>query len=112
MARRRRGNHDQLSQRPSTRSADRLRLAVRVTPKAGRDAIAGFIVTADGRKALAVRLAAPPVDGAANTALIAFLAKELGLPKSGVRIVSGESSRLKMVEIDGAPDEMLARLTA
>lgn len=51
-----------------------------------------------------IRLAAPPVDGAANTALIEFIAKRLGIAKSRVRIASGASSRRKIVEID-APRE-------
>jgi uncharacterized protein (TIGR00251 family) len=48
-----------------------------------------------------VRLAAPPVDGAANTALIGFLADQLGVPARAVRIVAGETSREKRVTVDG-----------
>jgi uncharacterized protein len=50
---------------------------------------------------LRVRVAAPPVDGAANRALTALLADELGVPGGAVRIVSGETARTKVVEIDG-----------
>ncbi|HET9428582.1 MAG TPA: DUF167 domain-containing protein [Allosphingosinicella sp.] len=95
---------------PFTRVGDRVRFAVRVTPKASRDALGGPIVTPDGRNAVAVRLAAAPVDGAANKALIGLLAKTLSVPKSRVRIVSGESSRLKIVEVDGASAEALEAL--
>jgi uncharacterized protein len=51
--------------------------------------------------ALLIRLAAPPVDGAANEALVAFLASSLRLPRRSVRVVSGEKSRDKRVAIDG-----------
>lgn len=50
---------------------------------------------------LRVRVAAPPVDGAANRSLVALLATELGLPKTAVRIVAGETGRTKVVELDG-----------
>lgn len=74
---------------------------VRVSPRASRDAIGG---AHDG--ALKVALTAPPVEGAANAALVKLLAKRLGVSKSAVRIVSGESSRNKRVEVDGvSPDQ-------
>lgn len=57
----------------------------------------------DGTRAgaILIRLAAPPVDGAANDALVAFLAEALALPRRNIRIVSGEKSRDKRVEISG-----------
>jgi uncharacterized protein len=67
---------------------------VRVIPRAGRTMTAGI---RDG--ALLVRLAAPPVDGAANDALIAFLATILGQPKRDITIVSGAQSRSKRVRV-------------
>jgi len=76
-------------------------LAVRVTPRARGHEVAGIVHGGDGREVLAVRLAAPPVDGAANRALIAFLAESLRVPRSAVAIVSGETSRLKIVRIEG-----------
>ena len=76
------------------------RLRIRVTPRAKKTALAG-IVDVDGRPALAIRLAAPPVDGAANKALLAFLAKALCIPKSGLHIVAGETGRLKIVSVAG-----------
>jgi uncharacterized protein YggU (UPF0235/DUF167 family) len=51
--------------------------------------------------ALRVRLHAPPVGGAANEALVAFLADRLSVPRRGVRIVAGASSRMKTIEVDG-----------
>jgi uncharacterized protein (TIGR00251 family) len=83
------------------------RLRVRVTPRAKQNALAG-LTQVDGRPALAIRLAAPPVDGAANAALVRFLAEALAIPKSAVRIVSGEASRLKTVSLSGVPPERVA----
>jgi len=85
-----------------------LRLAVRVTPKGGRDAVDGWALDPGGRAYLKVRVSAPAADGAANAALTAFLAKALGRPKSAVRIVSGETARLKMLEIEGLDEAGLA----
>ena len=58
---------------------------------------------------LKIRLAAPPVDGAANAALIEFVAERLGLAKSRVRLVSGTSSRRKVLEIEGVDAATVAR---
>jgi|SRR5687768_14653849 uncharacterized protein len=104
MARRRRGDHDQLSRAAGAffaANADEVRLTVRVIPRAKRSAVVGLADIGDGRSALAVRLAAPPVEGAANRALVAFLADELGVAVSAVRIVAGERSRVKIVAIAG-----------
>jgi uncharacterized protein (TIGR00251 family) len=73
-----------------------VRVALRVTPRASRDAIVGVY---DG--ALKVTITAPPVDGAANAAIVRLLARTLGVAKGAVRIVGGESGRRKLVEIDG-----------
>jgi uncharacterized protein len=85
-----------------------MRLAVRLTPRGGRDAAQGWGQDADGRAYLKVRVSAPPVEGAANAALIAFLAKALDRPRSSLKIVSGETARLKLVEIGDLADEDLA----
>ena len=69
---------------------------MRVIPRAGRSAIAGL---RDG--ALLVRLAAAPVDGAANDELIALLARLLHRPKRDIIIISGERSRAKRVRVSG-----------
>ncbi|MDP1617822.1 DUF167 family protein [Phenylobacterium sp.] len=86
-----------------------MRMAVRLTPKGGRDALQGWGQDGEGRPYLKVRVSAPPVDGAANAALLAFLAKTLRRPRSSLRIVSGETARLKLVEIDDLSDEEAAR---
>jgi uncharacterized protein YggU (UPF0235/DUF167 family) len=81
---------------------------VRVTPRAGRTAIAGV---RDGQ--LVVKLAAAPVDGAANQALAETLARALDLPKRAVTIASGERSRTKRVAFAGVtPGALDARLAA
>ena len=71
-------------------------LEIHVIPRARKTEVAG---ERDG--ALLVRLAAPPVDGAANDALVDFLAETLGRSRRDVRIVSGERSRRKRVEVAG-----------
>jgi uncharacterized protein (TIGR00251 family) len=81
-------------------------IAVRVTPRTGRDEIAGW---QDG--ALHVRLRAPPVDGQANEALRRFLAKQLDVSPSAVEIIGGATARHKRVRIDGLTvDEVRSRL--
>src|SRR5207247_6359816 len=82
-------------------------LAVRVIPRARKHEIAG---TRDG--ALLVRLAAPPVEGAANDALIEFLAKRLGAPRRAVRIVSGERGRQKRLAVAGVNGNQVQRLVS
>ena len=62
--------------------------------------------------ALKVRLAAPPVDGAANEALIALLAEELEVPRRSIRIVTGASARNKLVQVDGIASGVVERLAA
>ena len=77
-----------------------LYLHVRVQPKASRNAIC---LEADGR--IRVALTAPPIDGAANKGLIAFLAKTLGVPKGSISLVRGEKSREKSLRIQGTGAE-------
>jgi uncharacterized protein (TIGR00251 family) len=82
-------------------------LAIRVTPGAKRNEIDGFLE--DGT--IRVRLTAPPVEGKANTALIEFLSKVLGVRRSDIEIVAGETSRNKLVSITGIdPATVQARL--
>jgi uncharacterized protein (TIGR00251 family) len=80
-------------------------IEVKVTPRASRDEIAGM---RDG--VLAVRVTAPPVDDAANRAVIKLIAKRAGVARSRVRIARGERSRNKRIEID-AGREALGRIT-
>jgi uncharacterized protein (TIGR00251 family) len=80
-----------------TRTAGRVRFAVHVQPRASRTELSGVY-----GGALKVRLRAPPVDGAANDALVEYLAAQLGLPRRAVRIVAGATSRAKTVDVEGA----------
>ncbi len=72
------------------------RISITVLPRSSRNEIVGEM--ADGT--LKVKLTAPPVDGSANSALIDFLSDEWDIPKSRMRIVSGRSSRKKIIEIE------------
>ena len=81
-----------------------VRLSVRLTPRASREEIAGF----EG-ETLRVRVTAPPVEGRANRALVRLLAKRLGLPRGAVRVVTGQTSRSKVVAIDGLDAAELRR---
>jgi uncharacterized protein (TIGR00251 family) len=80
-------------------------LTLHVQPGARRTEVAGL-----HGDALKIRLAAPPVDGKANAALIEFLAGRLGLPKSAVRLVGGQGSRRKILELDAVPPGAEQRL--
>jgi uncharacterized protein (TIGR00251 family) len=80
-------------------------LTLHVQPGARRTEVAG--VHGD---ALKIRLAAPPVDGKANAALIEFIAARLTLPKSAVRLVSGQTSRRKILELAAVPPDAERRL--
>lgn len=80
------------------------RISIYVQPRANKTMVAGLH---DG--CVKVRLAAPPVEGAANAALIEFVAERLGVAKSRVRIVTGQTSRRKVVEVDGVSAEQLAQ---
>lgn len=112
MARRERRHHHQLTgpanPPPYVDDGDGVRLTVRVTPRASRSGFAGIAEVGEGRTALALRLRAPPVDGAANQALLGFLAAELGVARSAVKLVAGEKSRIKTVAITGLSTEKLA----
>ena len=79
------------------------RISIYVQPRASKTMVAGMH---DG--CVKVRLAAPPVDGAANAALVEFIAERVGVAKSRVRIVSGETSRRKVVEVEGITVGQLA----
>jgi uncharacterized protein len=71
-------------------------LAIRVQPRAKRSEVAG-----ERGGAVVIRVSAPPVDRKANEAVCRLIAERVGVPKSAVRIVRGESSRDKVVQIDG-----------
>ena len=82
-----------------------IRFQVRVQPRASRDEIAEV-----REGVIRVRLRAPPVDGAANESLVAFLADQLGVSRRQIRIISGAGSRSKTVEVDADARPALDRI--
>lgn len=80
-------------------------LTLHVQPGAKRTEFAGL-----HGDALKIRLAAPPVDGKANEALIKFVAETLKLPKSAVNLKSGQTSRRKVLEVSGSSQAAIAQL--
>ena len=91
---------------------DGVRIAVRLTPRAGADRLDGVARLADGTSVLKVSVTAPPAEGRANDALLQLLAKEWDLPRRDLAIVGGRKSRAKIVGIAGEPASLLARLGA
>jgi uncharacterized protein len=90
-----------------------VRLAVRLTPRGGRDAVDGWATDAEGRRLLKARVCAPPVEGEANAALVKLIAKILGVARSAVTIAAGETARVKVLQIEGLDEAaMLALLPA
>lgn len=81
-----------------------VRISIHVQPRASRTEIAG--VHGD---ALKIRLTSPPVDGAANEALVTFLTERFALPRHAITIVSGAQSRAKVVEVAGITAAELRR---
>jgi uncharacterized protein (TIGR00251 family) len=85
-----------------------IRLAVQITPNAKKTEVVGVL-----DDALKLKLQAQPIDGKANEALIKYLAKALGVPRSGVAITHGQTSKKKLIEIVSAtltPEEVEKRL--
>ncbi len=94
--------------RLANQSDGAVRIDVRATPRARASSIVGV-----REGALAVRLAAPPADGAANEELVALLTRVLGISRSNVTIVRGHGSRIKLVELRGLqPEDIRLRLGA
>ena len=85
-----------------------IRLKVRVTPNARKNAVVSW--TADE---IRLKIKAPAVEGKANAALIEYLSELTDLPRSKIEVKAGEKSRIKLIEIDGpAPDEVRDRINA
>jgi uncharacterized protein (TIGR00251 family) len=82
-----------------------VRLRLRVQPRASRTEVAGR-----HGDAIRIRVAAPPVDGAANEAIVRFLAERLGVPRAAVRLERGATGRSKVVSVAGLDAETAARL--
>jgi uncharacterized protein (TIGR00251 family) len=96
-------------------STQGISVALRVTPRGGRDDIDGVETLANGRTVVKVRVRAIADGGEANRAVTELIAKALGVPRAKVRILSGMTSRLKQIAVDGDPaklGEALRELTA
>ncbi|MDA1316136.1 MAG: DUF167 domain-containing protein [Acidobacteria bacterium] len=88
---------------PVTVAPGGVRVAIRVSPRASRNTVAGLAVEADGSVSLLVRVTAPPEDGKANAAVLKLLARTWKLPKSALGIASGAGSRRKTISVAGDP---------
>jgi uncharacterized protein len=96
-------------------SAQGISIALRVTPRGGRDEIDGLETLANGRTVVKMRVRAIAEGGEANRAVVELLAKALGVPKARVRVLSGTTSRLKQIAVDGDPAKLgdaLRKLTS
>lgn len=87
-----------------TETKEGVRLEIKVQPRSSRNQMAGV---QDG--ILKIKLTAPPVDGEANLALIEYLSSLLGVPKRSINLIKGETSRNKLVEINGINREFLLK---
>jgi uncharacterized protein YggU (UPF0235/DUF167 family) len=100
---------------PWRTSTGGISVALRVTPRGGRDGIEGVETLGNGRSVVKVRVRAIAEGGEANRAVAALMAKSLGVPRASVRLLSGATSRLKQIAVDGDPaklGESLRKLTA
>ena len=95
---------------PWSLTAGGIVVAVRLTPKGGRDAIDGIEFLADGRAVLKARVAAPPSEGEANEALRRLIAKAAGVPPRDVALVAGAGARIKRLSIAGDGPTLIAAL--
>jgi uncharacterized protein (TIGR00251 family) len=80
------------------------RLSLRVIPNAKRTEIVGWI-----QESIKIKLQAPPTEGRANAVLLEFFANKLSLPKNSIRLISGKTSRNKIIEISGSTVESSLR---
>jgi uncharacterized protein (TIGR00251 family) len=91
---------------PWRTSTGGISVALRVTPRGGRDDICGVETLANGRSVVKVRVRAVAEGGEANRAVTELLAKALHVPKARVRLLSGATSRLKQIAVDGDPTKL------
>jgi uncharacterized protein (TIGR00251 family) len=103
---------DLAPRRPWRVDDDRILLFVRATPRAGRDAVDRIALRGDGRVELWIKLRAPPADGAANQALLRFVAKLARTPHREIALVSGAASRVKTLQLPLAAQGALEELAA
>src|SRR3569833_1767926 len=96
--------------RPRAIAAGGLTVTVRLTPRGGRDALDGVERRADGQPVLKARVRAAASEGEANAALIALLARAVGVPPRDVALVAGASSRIKRLTIAGHGPTLAATL--
>ena len=89
---------------------DHVRLAVRLTPNGGKNALDGVEPGVDGEPVLKARVTAVPEKGKANKALIELVAKSLKIPKSSISVISGDTSRKKILRIDGDTEDLIGKL--
>jgi uncharacterized protein len=85
-------------------------LAVRLTPKGGRDSVDGVEQLADGRSVLKARVRAPASEGEANAALVKLIARTLGVAPRAVELAAGETSRVKRLKVAGHGAALAAAL--
>jgi hypothetical protein len=95
---------------PFSETADGVRLAVRLTPKASAERIIGLADEADGGVVLKVAVTAAPEAGKANAALLKLLARAFRLPPRDFSVVRGLTDRRKVVAVTGAPAALAARI--
>ncbi len=96
--------------RPWQQTPEGVNVAVRLTPKGGRDAIDGLEILSDGRAVLKVRVRAAPSEGEANEALCRLIAKSVGVPPRDVALVAGATARIKRLTISGDGPTLMATL--
>jgi uncharacterized protein YggU (UPF0235/DUF167 family) len=96
--------------RPWAGIAGGIAVAVRLTPKGGRDSIDGIETLADGRAVLKARVRAAPSEGEANEALCRLIAKGAGVPPRDVALITGATSRIKRLVISGDGPTLIAAL--
>lgn len=87
-------------------STEGISVAIRVTPRGGRDDIDGIETLANGRSVVKIRVRAIAEGGEANRAVTELLADRLGVPKRNVRLLSGATSRIKQIAVDGDPRKL------
>ncbi len=87
-----------------------VRVAIRVTPKASRNAVTGLAREADGAAVLKIAVTAVPESGKANAAVIRLLAKQWGVPRTAIAVVAGAGDRRKLLQVEGDPAELAERL--
>lgn len=97
---------------PFTLDATGATLTIRATPKASKTAVTGMVMLEGDATALGLRVAAPPVDGAANDEVVRFVAKALRVGRGSVTLVAGQTARVKRLRIAGDAVALEAALRA